>query len=309
LFYLVNDAAMRDLNDLYYYVQVVDHGGFAPAGRALGMPKSRLSRRIALLEDRLGTRLIQRSTRRFAVTDIGQTYYAHCRAMLVEADAADEAIALTQAEPRGIVRMSCPVALLNARVADMVAAFMMAHPRVELHLEETNRRVDVVAEGIDIAIRVRPPPLEDSDLVMRVLADRKQCLVACPRLLAGGIPRTPADLAGLPSMDLGLPQHEHVWNLLGPDGAQAAIRHRPRLVTRGMLALRAAAVAGVGVVQLPSMTVRSQIERGELVHVIPGWAPRPEIIHAVFASRRGQLPAVRALLDFLVAQFQALDEE
>ncbi|WP_198970843.1 LysR family transcriptional regulator [Xylophilus sp. ASV27] len=300
---------MKDLNDLYYYVQVVDHGGFAPAGRALGVPKSKLSRRIALLEERLGTRLIQRSTRRFAVTETGQTYYGHCKAMLVEAEAADEAVALTQAEPRGIVRMTCPAALLDARVADMVAAFMVAHPRVEIHLEETSRRVDVVGEGIDVAIRVRPPPIEDSDLVMRVLAERGQCLVACPALLASGIPRVPADLAGLPSMDLGLPQHEHVWNLIGPGGAQAAVRHQPRLVTRGMLALRAAAIAGVGVVQLPSMMVRGQIERGELVHVLPGWAPRREIIHAVFASRRGLLPAVRALVDFLAQRFQALDED
>lgn len=300
---------MKDLNDLYYFVQVVDHRGFAPAGRALGMPKSKLSRRIALLEERLGTRLIQRSTRRFAVTETGQTYYGHCKAMLVEADAADEAIALTHAEPCGIVRMTCPVALLDARIADMLAAFMVANPRVEIHLEETNRRVDVVGEGIDVAIRVRPPPIEDSDLVMRVLAERGQCLVASPRLLANGVPEVPADLAGLPSMDLGLPAHEHVWNLIGPDGTQAAIRHQPRLITRGMLALRAAAVAGVGVAQLPSMMVREQIERGELVRVIPGWAPQREIIHVVFASRRGLLPAVRALVDFLAERFQALDED
>ncbi len=300
---------MRDLNDLYFYVQVVDHGGLAPAGRALGLPKSRLSRRLALLEERLGTRLIQRSTRRFAVTESGQTYYEHCKAMLVEADAADDAIALTQAEPRGIVRMTCPVALLDAHVGDMVAAFMVAYPRVEIYLEDTNRRVDVVGEGIDIAIRVRPPPLEDSDLVMRVLADRRQCLVASPHLFANGIPHVPADLAGLPSMDLGLPQHEHVWNLIGPDGAHAAIRHQPRLVTRGMLALRAAAIAGVGVVQLPSMMVREQITRGELIHVIPGWEPRREIIHAVFASRRGLLPSVRTLVDFLVERFGEMDED
>lgn len=300
---------MRDLNDLYYYVQVVDHGGFSPAGRALGIPKSKLSRRIALLEERLGARLIQRSTRRFAVTESGQTYYSHCKAMLVEADTADEAIALTQAEPRGIVRMTCPVALLDARVAEMVAAFMVQYPRVEIHLEETNRRVDVVGEGIDVAIRVRRPPIEDSELVMRVFADRGQCLVACPHLLANVIPQVPADLAGLPSMDLGLPQHEHIWNLIGPDGAQAAIRHQPRLITRGMLALRTAAIAGVGVVQLPSMMVREQIERGELVHVIPGWAPQREIVHAVFASRRGMLPAVRALVDFLANRFHALDED
>lgn len=304
---------MRDLNDLYYFAQVVDHGGFAPAGRALNLPKSTLSRRVAQLEERLGTRLIQRSTRRFAVTEIGRLYHAHCKAMLVEAEAAEEAIALTHAEPRGIVRMSCPVALLDANVGEMVAAFMVKYPKVEIHLEDTNRRVDVVGEGIDLAIRVRPPPLADSDLVLRVLAERRQCLVAAPALLqAAGLaraPAAPAELADLPSLDLGLPQHEHVWQLIGPDAAQAAIPHRPRLVTRGMLALRAAAIAGVGVVQLPSMMVRDAIARGALIHVIPGWAPRPELIHAVFASRRGLLPAVRALVDDLAERFRALDEE
>ncbi|MBS2127430.1 LysR family transcriptional regulator [Burkholderia thailandensis] len=303
---------MRDLNDLYYFVQVVDHGGFAAAGRALNMPKSKLSRRVALLEERIGMRLIQRSTRRFAVTDVGQTYCAHCRAMLVEADAADEAVALMRAEPRGIVRMTCPVALLDALVGDMIAAFMAECPLVEIHLEETNRRVDVVGEGIDVALRVRPPPLEDSELVLRVLGERGQCLVASPRLLAragAGVPRVPADLAALPSLALGLPQDEHVWNLYGPDGANAAIHHRPRLVTRGMLALRAAAVAGVGVVQLPTMMVREPIARGELRQLLPGWAPRREIVHAVFASRRGLLPSVRALLDFLAQRFAALEPD
>ncbi|AZQ50559.1 LysR family transcriptional regulator [Burkholderia cenocepacia] len=305
----MNDKS-RDLNDLYYFVQVVEHGGFAPAGRALDMPKSKLSRRIALLEARLGMRLIQRSTRRFTVTDVGQTYYAHCRAMLVEADAADEAIALLHEEPRGIVRVSCPIVLLDSLVGTMIAAFMAACPRVEIHLEATNRRVDVVGEGIDVAIRVRPPPLEDSDLALRVLAERGQCLVASPALLREhGVPAVPADLTRLPSLDHGVPQSTHVWRLRGPDGAHAEIHHQPRYVTGGMLALRAAAVAGVGVVQLPTMMVHDEVSRGELVTVLPDWAPRREIVHAVFASRRGLLPAVRALLDFLAERFAELEPD
>ncbi|ENH6339698.1 LysR family transcriptional regulator [Burkholderia vietnamiensis] len=305
----MNDQ-QRDLNDLYYFVQVVEHGGFAPAGRALNMPKSKLSRRVALLEARLGMRQIQRSTRRFTVTDVGQTYYAHCRAMLVEADAADEAIALLHEEPRGIVRVSCPVALLDSLAGAMIAAFMVACPHVEIHLEATNRRVDVVGEGIDVAIRVRPPPLEDSDLALRVLAERGQCLVASPALLREhGAPAVPADLTRMPSLDHGLPQAAHVWRLRGPDQAHAEIHHQPRLVTGGMLALRAAAVAGIGVVQLPTMMVRDELARGELVNVLPDWAPRREIVHAVFASRRGLLPGVRALLDFLAARFAELEPD
>ena len=301
---------MQDLNDLYYYVRVVDHGGFAPAGRALGVPKSKLSRRIALLEQRLGVRLVQRSTRRFSVTEIGQSYYAHCKAMVVEAEAAQEAIDLTRAEPCGIVRITCPVALLDARVGAMLAQFMAQNPRVEVHLEATNRRVDVVSEAVDVAIRVRPPPLQDSDLAMRVLAERGQYLVASPSLLERlGTPQLPADLTGLPSLDHGSAQQDHVWNLLGPDGAQATIHHHPRLVSSGMLALRDAALAGVGVVQLPSMLVRHALSRGELVRLLPQWAPRRQIVHAVFASRRGLLPSVRALIDFLADRFEKLDED
>lgn len=301
---------MQDLNDLYYFAQVVDHRGFAPAARALGVPKSRLSRRVAALEEQLGVRLIQRSTRQVSVTEIGRAYYTHCRAMIVEAEAAQDAIDLRRAEPCGIVRMTCPIALLDARVADMLADFMAANPRVELHLEATNRRVDVVGEGIDVAIRVRPPPLEDSDLALRVLADRGQCLVASPGLLAElDTPSVPADLTTYPSLDLGTPQQRHVWNLLGPDGAEARIEHYPRYVTRGMFALRAAAKAGVGIVQLPTMMITGELAGGELVRVLPEWAPRREIIHAVFPSTRGLLPAVRGLIDFLAERFEALDED
>ncbi len=301
---------MPDLNDLYYYAQVVDHGGFSPAGRALGIPKSKLSRRIALLENRLGVRLIQRSTRRFAVTEIGQTFYEHCKAMLVEAEAAEEAIAFSHAEPCGSLRVTCPVALLHAYVGAMLADFLLRYPRVALALEATNRRVDPVGEGIDLALRVRPPPLADSDLVLRVLANRSQCLVASPTLLARqGAAHFPADLSAWPSLALGTPQEHYQWTLYGPEAAQITLYHTPRLVTGDMIALRAAAVAGVGVVQLPMMLVRAELADGALVRLLPEWTLQREIIHAVYPSRRGLLPAVRVLIDDLAQRFKALDED
>ncbi|MCL7715883.1 LysR family transcriptional regulator [Stenotrophomonas mori] len=300
---------MQDLNDLYYFAKVVEHGGFAPAGRALGEPKSKLSRRIALLEARLGVRLLQRSTRRFSVTDVGQTFYAHCRAMLVEAQAAAESIEMSRASPRGTVRLSCPTMLLDFRVAAMVAGFMADCPEVQVHLEATDRRVDVIAEGLDLALRVRPPPLEDSDLVLRVLGERRQCLVAAPALLASRPPvQGPADLPLLPSVALGVPQGAHVWRLEGAGGAVAEVAHAPRLVTRGMAALREAALAGVGVAQLPMMMVHEALQAGQLREVVPDWAPPREIIHAVFPSRRGLLPSVRLFIDDLAARFAALEE-
>jgi len=301
---------MHDLNDLFYFAKVVEHGGFAAAGRAIGEPKSKLSRRVALLEDRLGVRLIQRSTRRFAVTEIGEEYYRHCIAMLVEADAAQEAIDRTRSQPQGVVRVSCPAAVLYFQVAEIIARFMAECPKVEVHLVNTNRQVDVIREGFDIALRVRFPPLEESDLVMKVLADSPQRLVASPELMAASPrPLVPADLGALPSMTWGSPHDTHEWRLDGPDGASATIRHEPRFVTEDMVALRLAALRGVGVVQMPTMVVGQDLHDGTLIDVLPDWAPRTGVIHAVFPSRRGLLPSVRALLDFLAAEYAALTRD
>jgi len=290
---------MQDLNDLYYFVQVVDHGGFAPAGRALGMQKSKLSRRIALLEERLDVRLLNRSSRRFSVTEVGREYYDRCVAMLVQAEAAEQLIAEAHAEPRGVVRISCPTGLLLFHFGDLVARFMAANPAVTVHLEATNRRVDVIAEGFDIAIRVRFPPLEPSDLIIRRLDESTQCLVGSPLLIPGAL-HSPADLSGLPSLDFAPPRRDHLWELEHPDGQTATVLHHPRLVTDDMAALRDAALAGVGIVKLPTMLVAQDVAAGRLVHALPDWRPRPGLIHAVFPSRRGLLPSVRALLDFLV---------
>ena len=241
-------TAMRDLNDLYFFAQIVEHQGFAAAARVLGMPRSRLSRRLALLEERLGVRLVQRSTRRFAVTEIGHEYYRHCVAMLVEADAAQEAIDRTRAVPQGVVRVACPSAVLYFQVGAMIARFLAACPKVEVQLESTNRRVDVIREGFDIAIRVRFPPLDESELVMKVLAESAQRLVAAPRVLEGCTrPLAPADVGALPSLSWGGPHQSHEWRLKGPGDAEAAIRQQPRFVTEDMVALRHAAATHVTV--------------------------------------------------------------
>lgn len=299
---------MQDLNDLFYFAQVVEAGGFAAAARRLDMPRSRLSRRIGLLEERLGVRLIQRSTRRFAVTDIGKDYYRHCVAMLVEAEAAQEAIERSRTGPRGIIRVSCPSTLLFFQVGPMIVRFMTGCPDVEVHLDSTNRRVDPIGEGFDVVFRVRFPPLEDSGLVMRDLGASPQRLVAAPSLLA---PRrqgsfTPADLSVLPSLAWNIGVGEHEWILDGRDGAQALVRHRPRLVTEDMISLLRAARAGVGVAQLPSMVAAEDIARGDLIDILPDWAPRAGRVHLVFPTRRGLLPATRAFIEHVVAEYRTL---
>ena len=301
---------MQDLNDFVWFVKVVDYGGFAAAGRALDLPKSRLSRRIAHLEERLGVRLIHRTTRQFTVTEVGQTFYQHCKAMMVEAEAAEEAVAALQAEPRGVVRITCPITLLHVHVGPMLARFMARYPGINLQLEATNRRVDLVGEGVDIAIRVRPRPFDDSDLVLRVLADRGHCLVAGPALIQRlGEPVVPSELSAWPGLSMNEGKHIHKWALSGPGGAKAEIHYHPRLITTDMLALREAAMAGIGVVQLPILMVKDQLASGELVRVLNAWEPRREVIHAVYPSRRGLLPAVRTLVDFLTEEYARMVEE
>lgn len=300
---------MQDLNDLRFFAMVVERGGFAAAARQLGVPRSRLSRRIGLLEEQLGVRLIHRSTRSFAVTEIGQEYYHHCVAMLVEADAAQEVIERSRSEPQGMVRISCPSSLIYFQIGEMIARFMQQCPKVDVALESTNRRVDVIREGFDLAIRVRFPPLADSDLVTRKLADSPQRLVASPSLIKEiSRPLIPADLATLPSLGWEPSKQEHEWCVEGPDGAGAVIRHSPRFVTEDMAALRLAALHGVGLCQFPDFVVAEDIEAGTLIDLLPGWAPRSGILHAAFPSRRGLLPSVRALLDFLVKEYAELGD-
>lgn len=299
---------MEDLNTLYYFTQVVEHGGFAPAGRALDIPKSKLSRRIALLEERLGVRLLQRTSRHCSLTEIGQEYYQRCVAMRVEAEGAAEVIERNRSEPRGLVRLACPTTLLNSWVGPMLTRFMLRYPAVELFIESTNRRVDVLHEGFDIALRVRFPPLENTDMVMKVLGNSRQCLVGRPDFLKQ-LPKKfqPSDLSALPSLHWGGSQREYQWELFGPENARLVIPHRPRMVTDDLIALRHGALAGVGIAHVPRVAVREDLEAGTLVEMLPGWEPKCGIVHAIFPSRRGLLPSVRTLIDFLAEEFVQSD--
>lgn len=296
---------MNDLNDLYYFAQVVEHRGFAPAARALGIPKSKLSRHIATLEERLGVRLIQRSTRRFVVTETGQEYHRHCVAMLVEAEGAQEVIDRIVSEPSGSLQLSCPPGLLHWRVSAMLSRFMTECPQVHIYVDATSRHVDVISEGFDVALRVRLPPLGDSDLVARTLGHDEQHIVASPTLIAR-MPAvtTPHDLSRWPSLDYGPLQRRRVWTLDGPEAATVEIPLEPRLITDDMSTLRDAALAGIGVALLPRLGIHDDISQGRLKALLPDWHARGGIIQAVFPSRRGLIPAVRRLIDFLAAEFE-----
>lgn len=297
------------MNDFYFFVKAVEYGGFSPAGRALGIPKSKLSRRIAALEESLGVTLIYRSTRQFNVTEIGSTFLSHCKAMLVEAEAAQEAVEFVHAEPCGTIKVTCPIALLHVHIGPALAEFMSKYPKVNVHLEASNRRVDLVAEGVDVAIRVRPAPLENSELILKVFSERGICLLASPALVEQySMPSDPSELSAWPSLGLGEPQHHYNWKLYSKNGGEVIVPHHPRYVTTDMIALRHAAIKGIGVVQLPSLMVTDQLKNGSLIHLLPNWQPERDIIHAVYPSRRGLLPAVRAFVDFLAQYYHSFEE-
>jgi DNA-binding transcriptional LysR family regulator len=293
---------MLDLNDVYYYAQVVEHEGITAAARALAVPKSSISRRILALEASLGTRLIQRTSRRFVVTEIGAEFHRHALAMLVEAEAAESIVRRRSAEPSGTIRFTCPVAFAQLALADLMPRFMAAYPRVRIVQHATNRHVDPVQEGFDLCLRAHTEPLPSSSLVQRALAQIPWHLFAGPSYLARkGTPGEPNALSGHDGIALGGAQESCAWRLRDVRDADqvVAVAFTPSLQSDDMATLKAAACAGLGIVALPGYVGRGEVERGELVRVLPQWIAGLATMSLLVPSRRGLLPSVRALVQFL----------
>lgn len=300
---------MQDLNDLYYFAMVVEHGGFAAAERALGIPKSRLSRRISQLESDLGVRLLQRSTRRFSVTDVGNGVYRHAQTMLAEAQAARDVVDRLSATPRGVVRVSVPVSLAQQQMPMLLPDFLALYPDVRLQLHVSNRRVDLINEGFDVALRVRSRLDDDGGLVMRRFGQIQELLVASPKYLDGmGRPADPDDLSAHVTMSMGEDEARQRWELHGPDGAVRQVELRPRVSGFDFPMLRSLAWQGIGITLLPETLCAELVRARELEVVLPDWRLPQGICHAVFASRRGLLPAVRVFIDYLAERLPPLLE-
>ena len=296
----VLDGPLQDPNDHYFFASVVEHGGFSAAGRALGIPKSRLSKRIAQLEDRLGVRLLQRTTRRFVVTEVGERFYSHCRAVLEEARAAQDAVDELRTEPRGVVRVSCPNSLAQTIVAHVLPDFLAQYPKVQVRLQATNRRVDLIGEGVDVAIRVRAKLDTDATLVMRTFGQSRVLIVASPKLLEQtGRPKLPSDLSAMPALAMNEHEGAHSWELLGADNERVVVDIQPRLICGDFSVLLESARRGIGVTLLPEFVCAPAITNGDLEVLLPDWSVPEGTMHFVYPSRRGLLPGVRAFVDFL----------
>ncbi|MBD8828558.1 LysR substrate-binding domain-containing protein [Pseudomonas sp. CFBP 13602] len=291
---------MQNLNDMIFFAEVVDRGGFTAASRSLSVPKSRLSRRISDLESRLGVRLLQRTTRKLSLTEAGEIYYRHCVALREEAEAADEAIAHAQSEPRGTVRITCPVTLAQTILGPILPRFVAMHPQVRIELQVTNRVVDLVHEGVDVALRVRPNLEDSGSLVVKNLGATYSVLLASPKLLDRlGKPGLIEELHRLPTLAMSALDGRTSWCLVGPDGEKFELHHRPVCTADDMLVLKSAALEGIGMALLPDFMCSDEISQGLLLPVLEGWSPPALKVLAVFPTRRGMMPAVRSFLDFL----------
>jgi DNA-binding transcriptional LysR family regulator len=258
-----------DLNDLYYFCEIVRHGGIAAAERATREPKSKLSRRLAQLEDRLGVRLVERSTRRFRVTEVGQVFYRHCCNMVLEAQQAQAAVAGVKERPSGSVRFSCPTGMLET-VTPILASFLAAYPDVSLDIVTSNTPTDLIEQRVDVALRVRFSLEGDASLTMRALASSRRILVATPLVAAQIEGETdPECLTHIPSLAFGADDAPDVWRLIGSDQSEQIVQLRPRLTCGELSVLRAAAVAGLGVALIPDHFCREELHDGRLVRLLP----------------------------------------
>lgn len=290
---------MQDLNDLNLFVAVVNHGGFSAAARALDAPKSRLSRRIAGLEEDLGVRLLERSTRRLQVTEVGQDVYRHARAAMSEAEAIDAIVLRRKGEPEGLVRISAPPGM-DRLISRSMPRLLARYPKLRVQVIVESRPIDLIEERIDVAVRVREVFDTDADLQMKVILRTVGVLVASPDLLAEhGEPETVADLRTYPTVSLTDAPGADRWVLQSASGGEVEVTHEPRLASSSPPMVRQAAEDGVGVAVLPEWSCHDLLETGRLVRVLPDWSRRQGVVHMVFTSRRGLLPGVRAVLDFL----------
>jgi len=294
------------LDDMVVFAEVVDAGGITAAAARLGLRKSTVSRRLAALEERLGTRLLERNTRRLRLTEPGREYHAHCARLVAEARAINQALSESRDTPRGTLRL-VTFSLLGELLTPVISEFLLRHPQVRVEVSLAQAHVDLVAEEYDLALRTGP--LLDSFLVARRLGQVRTGYYASPAYLSRrGTPRAPDDLSAHECVLVAEPGTDEVWFFSGPRGART-VPVSGRLQVPSERAGHAAARAGLGLVRLPTILVAEDVRAGVLVPVLEAVTPPGLPIFAVYPSSR-QLPRkVRAFLEMLARRGTALPWE
>lgn len=287
-----------DLNEILVFTRVVQAGTFTKGAALLGMPKSSVSRKISDLEDRIGARLLQRTTRNLGLTDVGRIYYERCARIIAELEEADQAVDRMRAAPCGVLRVTAPLSF--AMLGPIVAAFLNRYPEVKVELVCTERVVDLVNEGFDVAIRAGE--LDDSTMVARRLGVIERVLIAAPAYLKKkGTPRTPAELSEHACITFGAGPSPEVWTLHSGD-KKAEVRVAPRLTVNDFEMMREAARSGIGIAWIPKFVCRDELSGGELRQLLPDWCSSATPVHAVYPTTRHLSPKVLAFLEMVRAQ-------
>jgi len=292
------DNRFVDWNQLHVFAGVVEAGSFTRAGKRLGMPKSTVSARVAALEEHLGVRLLNRTTRKVSLTEAGADFYERCRGIVADVEEAERSVTEHQVSPRGTLRVTTPVELTSAYLGSIAAAYCARYPEVELDIVSTDRVVDLVDEGFEVGVRMGTLP--DSSLIARRLAGIGNLLFASPRYLrARGEPKSPEQLASHDCVLFTSPNEPTVWRLTRGDGKRAEVEVSGRLSINSLDAVCDAVVADGGIAFLPSYMAKSLEDEGLLQRVLPGWRGREVGLYIVFPSNRHMSAKVRSFVDFL----------
>jgi DNA-binding transcriptional LysR family regulator len=300
---------MPSFDDYYYFYLVVKYGGFSAASDASNITKSKLSRRILDLESKFNVTLIQRSTRHFKVTPLGQELYEECIKVIQQVECATNVLMKQKSEPRGLVKISCPSVMMRYQVRSLLNGFLKQYPEVSVELELTSRRVDVLHDDIDLAIRTNFQSNEDSSIVVRDVVKTTHCLVASPEILQGRSIEFPTDLNHYPTIILGTQKSHYQWNLHHLEkNEQMMIPLEPRVKSNDLAGVYYAALDGLGIADLPFLTVEKDIQEGRLIHILPEWCSNVGMIQVVYSSRKGQRLVMEKLTEHLIEGLRAAAE-
>jgi len=285
-----------DLNDIVVFTKVAETKSFTGAADALGLPKSTVSRKLAQLEERLGVRLVQRTTRKLALTDIGEMYYERCSRIVHDVIAAEQLVTDMQATPRGRLRITAPVDFSTRWLGDIVAAFLARYPDINIELASSDEVVDLIEDGFDVAVRFGPMP--ESTLIARKLCSLSLVLAASPAYLAKTPMRSIDDLDAAEHVLFTPTTATQAWTLF--NGDQTHEFGRPaRFASNNYGAVRDVALAGGGVALLSEFMVSDYLTAGQLVRVLPKWSTKQTEVHAVYPARHNLPPRLTLFLDHL----------
>ncbi len=297
----MNAATLDELTSMAVFARVVELRSFSAAARELGLSKSAVSTRVSRLEASLGVRLMHRTTRKLSLTEAGLALYERCARIVQAADEAAEVAEDASSAPRGTLRVNAPVTFSQLYMGPVLASFLAAYPEVRVALTVSDRLVDLVEEGTDVAIRITR--LQDSSLIARKLADDRGVVVASPDYLARrGTPEVPEDLVEHDCLRYSGLDARVEWRFVGPDGPYSVPVRGPLVASDGAV-LREGAVAGLGLAVVPTFMVADDLAAGRLVIVLDDHRDAPLGVYAVMAERRHLAPKVRVFVDYLAARF------